>query len=55
MQQDSRSKTVFEDFKGDPFALYSCYCDTKEEGQEASELRQRRLKEDETLGDLMVV
>lgn len=55
MQQDSRSKTVFEDFKGDPFALYLCYCDTKEEGQEDSELRQRRLKEDETLGDLMVV
>ena len=24
MQLDSRSETIFEDFKGDPFAVYSC-------------------------------
>lgn len=55
MQQDSRSKIAFEDFKGDPFALHSSYCDTKGEGAGDSEQRQRSLKEDETLGELMVV
>lgn len=55
MQWDSRSKIAFEDFKGDPFALHSSYCDTKGGGPGDSEQRQRSLKEDETLGELMVV
>lgn len=34
MQQYSGSKTIFEDFTGDPFALHTFYCNKKGERQE---------------------
>ena len=38
MQQDSGSKIfVFENFKGDPLALHSCYCDIKGAGKETEQ------------------
>lgn len=52
MQQDTGSEIVFEDFKGDPFDLQSCYCNTRE-GHADCEQRQRRfLKDRGTFGEL---
>lgn len=41
MQQDTGSEIVFEDFKGDPFDLHSCYCNTQGEGHADSVSRDK--------------